>query len=104
LKFGLLCEDLLANPCRKMLAGGLCPPLSKHFKRKMLWSSLRLRLSLTTEQVRLRGALASFAKVLYAFSHPAECPPSLPNPWRFTLETPALRRAKSPQGNNPALP
>jgi hypothetical protein len=32
----LLCKDLPANPCREMLAGGLCPPLSKHFKRKML--------------------------------------------------------------------
>jgi hypothetical protein len=32
----LLCKDLFANPCREMLAGGLCPPLSKHFKRKIL--------------------------------------------------------------------
>jgi hypothetical protein len=35
-KVYLLCKDLLANPCREMLAGGLCPPLSKHFKCKML--------------------------------------------------------------------
>jgi hypothetical protein len=35
-KVYLLCKDLPANPCREMLAGGLCLPLSKHFKRKML--------------------------------------------------------------------
>jgi hypothetical protein len=35
-KVELLCKDLLANPCREMLVGGLCPPLSKHFKRKMI--------------------------------------------------------------------
>jgi hypothetical protein len=34
-KFELLCKDLLANPCREMLSGGLCPPPAKHFKRKM---------------------------------------------------------------------
>ena len=32
----LLCKDLFANPCREMLAGGLCPPLSKHLKAKKL--------------------------------------------------------------------
>jgi hypothetical protein len=35
-KVYLLGRDFPANPCREMLAGGLCPPLSKHFKRKML--------------------------------------------------------------------
>jgi hypothetical protein len=34
--YNLLCKDLLANPCREMLAGGLCPPLRKQFKRKLL--------------------------------------------------------------------
>jgi hypothetical protein len=29
-------KDLPANPCREMLVGGLCPPYSKHLKRKML--------------------------------------------------------------------
>jgi hypothetical protein len=29
-------RDLRTNPCREMLAGGLCPPSSKHFKRKIL--------------------------------------------------------------------
>jgi hypothetical protein len=33
-KVGLLGKDLLANSCREMLAGELCPPSSKHFKRK----------------------------------------------------------------------
>jgi hypothetical protein len=28
LKFGLLCKDLPANPCREMFAGGLCSPLA----------------------------------------------------------------------------
>jgi hypothetical protein len=27
-------KDLLAKPCLEMLAGGLCLPFSKHFKRK----------------------------------------------------------------------
>ncbi len=31
-----LCKDLLANLCREMIVGGLCPPLSDHFKRQML--------------------------------------------------------------------
>jgi hypothetical protein len=35
-KVGLLCKDLLANPCREMLAGELYSPSSKHFKRKIL--------------------------------------------------------------------
>jgi hypothetical protein len=35
-KAELICKDLLVNPCRKMLAGELCSPSSKHFKRKML--------------------------------------------------------------------
>jgi hypothetical protein len=35
-KVGLLCKDLLANSCREMLAGELCSPSSKYFKRKML--------------------------------------------------------------------
>jgi hypothetical protein len=30
-------KDLLANHCREMLAGELCSPSSKHFKRKMLY-------------------------------------------------------------------
>jgi hypothetical protein len=36
-KVYLLCKDLFTNPCREMLAGELCSPLSKHFKRKMLY-------------------------------------------------------------------
>ncbi len=28
-----VCKDLHATLCRKMVAGGLCPPLSDHFKR-----------------------------------------------------------------------
>jgi hypothetical protein len=34
-KFKPLRKDVLANPCREMLAGGLYPPASRHFKRKM---------------------------------------------------------------------
>jgi hypothetical protein len=30
--------------CKDLLAGGLCLPLSKHFKRKMLWSGLALKM------------------------------------------------------------
>jgi hypothetical protein len=33
----LLCQDLLVNPGRLLLVGGLCPPLSKQQKRKMLY-------------------------------------------------------------------
>jgi hypothetical protein len=32
---GLLGKDLSANPCREMLAGRLCLPLSKYLKREM---------------------------------------------------------------------
>jgi len=35
-KAGLLCKDLLANPCREMLAGEFCSPLGRHFKAKTL--------------------------------------------------------------------
>jgi hypothetical protein len=31
----LLCKDLPANPCREIVAGGLCPPSSDNLKRKM---------------------------------------------------------------------
>jgi hypothetical protein len=33
----MLCKDLLANPCRGMRSGGLCPPLKVHLKRNPLW-------------------------------------------------------------------
>jgi hypothetical protein len=42
--YNSLCKDLLANPCREMLAGGLCPPLRKHFKRKLLQSNFKVKL------------------------------------------------------------
>jgi hypothetical protein len=35
-KVRLLCKDLLANNCREMLVGGLCPPLSNHLKAKVV--------------------------------------------------------------------
>jgi hypothetical protein len=35
-KVGPLCKDLPANPCREMVAGELCPPLSNHLKAKLV--------------------------------------------------------------------
>jgi hypothetical protein len=35
-KVGLLGKDLLATPCREMVAGGLGPPLSNHLKATLV--------------------------------------------------------------------
>jgi hypothetical protein len=36
-KAGPLRKDLFANPCGEMPAVGLCPPVGRHFKRKVLY-------------------------------------------------------------------
>jgi hypothetical protein len=35
-KVELLCKDLPVNPCRAMVAGELCSPLSNHLKAKLV--------------------------------------------------------------------
>jgi hypothetical protein len=35
-KVGQLCKDLPANPCREMVAGERCSPLSNHLKAKLV--------------------------------------------------------------------